>query len=342
MADYVLSSKTKDKPFFPKFMLLNEDIQLNIISFISDTPFATTDTTYTNNINQNQLLELGLSPLTYILPVVSKHFHSLLKSTQADYLWKESLIRRIENESFIWKNGLMSLITKLENNTETTDSIKDVNDANIILNAAYKSYSDFYGLTSPVDNINQLLFRNVVCDYVRIVAPVFVMEGDAKIDQVIGLHLFEPRYRLLMEEVMSDMPFRYKMGEALPGPNYPTFIYANNTPIGVSTPAVIVQVNQCVMHENGEADVFLMPIAHVWLERIWMRPNTGRLHMASAVRMPEKASLNMEDNSALFYHATHHGQHRSDDHVGVPNSAEYQSIFQILSEVYQHNRLQEE
>ena len=69
-------------------------------------------------------------------------------------------------------------------------------------------------------------------------------------------------------KVMSDAPFRYKMGEAFPGQNYPTCICANNTHIGMSTPAVIVQANKCVMHENVDADVSLMPTSHDGLERV--------------------------------------------------------------------------
>ena len=335
MTDY--NSPTQRK--FPAFMALNEDIQLNILSFISDTPFATTDTTYTNNINENQLMDLCKSPLTHTLPLVSKHFRSLLGSKQADYLWKETLVRRIENEPFIWKKGMLSLITRWENNPSTAAALENTDDAEIILNAAYESRQKFYAYTSPVSNINQLLFRSLVSGYVRLVAPAFIMEGDAQIDNMIALHFFEPRYRILIRQVMANFPPEYSRGETIRGPNYPQFIYANNTPVSVSIPAVIVQVKQCYIHDNGEADVFLMPTAHVWLERIWVRPNSGRLHVASAIRMPEKASLNMEDNSAASFYTTH--GHHIDEHTAIPTSYEHHSIFQILSEVYRHNRTQD-
>jgi len=325
---------TTASKFFPRFMTLNEDIQLNILSFISDTPFATTDTTYTNNINENQLIDLCESPLTHVLPLVSQHFRTLLQLVEADYLWKESLIRRIQNEPFIWKEGILSMIAKWDNNAATSSTLEDVDDAERILNVASGSYRKFQGVTndSVVKDIHQLLFRNIVSGYIRCEGPVFIMEGDAHLNQLLGLHLFEPRYRLLIREVMSKSPQEHMMGNPIPGPNYPTFIYANHSSISPSTPAVLVQVKQCSIYQSGEADVFLMPIAHVWIEREWERPKSGGLHMARAIRMPKKASLNMGETAlAAYYTMTRERREAGEDY----------SIQQILSEVYQHNQLQQ-
>lgn len=292
------NTSSTNHSFFPQFMSFSEDMQLYIISFISDTPFATADAALnTNNVKETQLIDLCKSPLTHTLPCVSKHFYSLLRSKQADYLWKESLRQRIQNDSYshVWKNGIISLINKWDNNNNNNTStattamtLEDANDAELILNAACKYYQRYHGIVSV--NINQSLFRSLVSGYIRVTGPVFIMPGYAEMNRLIGLRLFEPRYRLLIREVMADSPTEHRMGEEIPGPNYPNFIYANNTPIGVSTPAVIVQVKQCFMHLNGVADIVIMPAAHVWLERIWIRPNTERLHMACAIRMPVRES----------------------------------------------------
>merc|ERR1711862_515334 len=169
---------------------LNEDMQLHVLSFISDAPFSTNDKTYTNNINSNQLDDLCESPLTHVLPIVSQHFRTLLRSQQADYLWKESLVRRIKTESFIWKSGILYMIAEWDSSADMS-SLNDVNDADLLLNAASKSYKKFLGIdinSTAVNNIYQMLFRSIVSGYLRFEGPVFIMPGNAQLNHLIGLH----------------------------------------------------------------------------------------------------------------------------------------------------------
>lgn len=291
-ADFSDDESSTKLDFFPQFMSLNEDMQLQIISFISDTPFETLDTTDARNMDENQLIDLCQSTLTHTLPFVSKYFYVLLRSSEGDHLWKESLMRRMQKDnSFTWKNGICALIKKWENDNITAElSLHHTNDAESLLKVASRSYQKYHGIAWLENNINQLLFRSVVTGYVRYTGHVFIMPGNAQVGELTALRLFELRYRLLISEVMVNFPTVYGMGEVISGPNYPTFIYANNTPISVGTSAVIVQVKQCFTSENGIAQVIVMPIAHVLLERIWIRPNCGNLHMASVIRMPESTT----------------------------------------------------
>ena len=113
------------------------------------------------------------------------------------------------------------------------------------------------------------------------------------------MHFFEPRYRLLIAEVMAREPPHHRAGVPIvPSSrrNFPRFIYANHTPLAPRSPACIVQVRQCRIYENSTADVLLVPIAHVWLERISVRPNTGGLYEATVIRMGGGASRAVENN----------------------------------------------
>merc|ERR1711982_302695 len=99
------------------------------------------NTNYTIKINLNRSDDSCESPLKHLLPMVSQYFRELLQSQQADYLWKESLVRRMEDEPFIWKNGMLSMIAKWDGNVITTaKSLDDEDDAEVILNAATSSY----------------------------------------------------------------------------------------------------------------------------------------------------------------------------------------------------------
>lgn len=143
-----------------------------------------------------------------------------------------------------------------------------------------------------------------------------------------GLHFFEPRYRLLISEVMSGYPVNARRGQRiapvipdiLPSTNpvrdervkfdllnflekhessiqkyqVPTFIHAHQPPVAPNTPATIVQVVHCQIAADGRADVFLKPIGYVWIERIWERLGSGGLFEARGIRMDNEESRRYE------------------------------------------------
>lgn len=117
-----------------------------------------------------------------------------------------------------------------------------------------------------------------------------------------GLHLFEPRYRLLIEEVMEGEPQQYKEGVPIPlnkRSTFPQFLYGYHS-LEIGSPACIVQVRKCRIYGDRRADVVLVPVAHVWLKSIKLRPSTGNLYEATAFRMNRKATIAVESNMSLF------------------------------------------
>mmetsp|Transcript_14820 Transcript_14820/g.22643 ORF Transcript_14820/g.22643 Transcript_14820/m.22643 type:complete len:163 (-) Transcript_14820:186-674(-) len=123
------------------------------------------------------------------------------------------------------------------------------------------------------------------------------MTGAVRLGQPFGLHFFEPRYRLLIAEVMQNWPESARRGESIVASSrglLPTFIYAHMSPLAPTTPACLVQVRNCMIHPDGSADVMLTPVAYVSLEQVWERPNSRGLFEASCLRMGRLQTLQIE------------------------------------------------
>ncbi len=163
----------------------------------------------------------------------------------------------------------------------------------------------------------QGLYRSIVLRHLRYQGPVFIMGSSVRLERPYGLHFFEPRYRVLISEVMASYPISARRGERIspivpgifpPPPvvcaemkssivdlvkkneslmteyHQPTFIHAHRE-FGTNCLATIVQVQICSINPNGTADVLLKPIAYIWIEKIWERRGTGGLYEASGIRM---------------------------------------------------------
>jgi len=155
------------------------------------------------------------STVTGVLPLVCRQFNDFCKST---YFWRSALERLRVKDSYLWEEGLQRMIP-----TGTP------HDAPLSENEDCKA-----------------LFRRIVDGYIKFSGPVFYMTGRVRIGQAFGLHFFEPRYRLLIQEVMADWPPEARQGSAIAAHNgrFPTFIYANVSPLAPTTPACLVQVSQ--------------------------------------------------------------------------------------------------
>jgi hypothetical protein len=251
--------------FFPKFTELSEDLMVYVISYVATVPLEHPHAS-------------PRSTLTGVLPLVCKQFNHFCKS---DYLWQTSLKRLKRTDPSLWEEGLVRLLPHgLIAEENLVDQLHDV------LQIDYKS-----------------IHRRVVDTYIRVTGPVFYMTGALRLGRDIGLHFFEPRYRLLIAEVMRDWPVSARQGGPIGalthggdgrGGRLPTFIYAHMAPLAPTTPACLVQVRQCIIHPDGSADVLLTPVSYVWLERVWERPNSGRLCSATCLRMGREQARQME------------------------------------------------
>ena len=182
--------------------------------------------------------------------------------------------------------------------------------------------------TATSSGIYQCIYRSILQHHIRYQAPVFYMPTSVRLGVEYGLHFFEPRYRILISEVMSGYPVSARRGQRIhpmiPGVyptnghirdeaikvqllnfletneslihqyQVPTFIHAHQSPLAPNTPATIVQVTYCQISPDGRADVMLNPIAYIWLQSIWERPGTGGLFEARGLRMETEVGKRYE------------------------------------------------
>lgn len=202
--------------------------------------------------------------------------------------------------------------------------------------------------TASSSGIYQCLYQSILFRHMRYRAPIFNMGSSVKLGEPYGLHFFEPRYRVLISEIMSQYPVSARRGNPiapiLPGlipqnnaqrrivmdaelqvylldlleknesilqeHNLPTFIHAHQSPLRRNIPATIVQVQMCAAAPDGSADVFLNPIAYIWLEDIWERPGTGGLLEGRGIRMGTKSSKAYERWSGMSAYTAGDGRGR--------------------------------
>jgi hypothetical protein len=250
---------------FSQWRQLNDDLMMHVISYAADAPFE---------------LPHQRSALTHVLPLVCRDFHAKCRS---EYLWKRALERLVRKDPDLWQVGLLKLLPRNQRD-QIPPNVNQVVYVHDQIEAA--SYQDVY--------------RRIVSTHIRVEYPVFCMNGHVQLNEPFGLHFFEPRYRLLIAEVMRDFPPEARQGNTI-HPNQagemPTFCYAHVQPFAPTSPACLVHVRNCHMHADGTADVFLVPVSYVWLERMWERPNTGRLYQAQCIRMGNVSTRQMEERA---------------------------------------------
>lgn len=259
---------SSEQQYFPQFEALNEDLMVNILSYVATVPFEVVHAR-------------PRSTVTGVLPLVCKQFNQFCKR---DYFWQTSLKRLKVADPYLWEEGLLRL---LPDGVKASENLVD--QLHEALNIDYKS-----------------IFRNVLDTYIRITGPVFYMTGLVRIGHAFGLHFFEPRYRILIAEVMRNWPEEARQGAPIAADQnglFPVFIYAHMAPLAPTTPACLVRVQSCNIHADGSADVMLVPVAYVWLERVWERRGAGRLCNATCIRMGRDQAREMEGANAPHGHA---------------------------------------
>ncbi len=197
----------------------------------------------------------------------------------------------------------------------------------------------------------KFIYHQVLIRHVRYRGPVFYMDSEMQLGEPYGLHLFEPRYRILISEVMSRYPLNARRGgrilPMLPGllpppargrmidddlkaitlnllkdnesiiENFkmPTFIHAHQSPLRQNTPATIVRVRMCDISADGSADVELKPLAYIWIDKVAERPFSGGLYEAVGIKMGAEATASYERWSGM--RAYGRGDGRGREH-GLP------------------------
>ena len=254
---------------FPQFSELTEDICRIIVSFVADAP-------HEFEVRHSRVTRYHPASMTSIFPYVSKAFRRLAEDEDN---WKAALLRQLSNEErqHIWKSGLRRMLP-------LDYSMED--DSNLLIHV-----KDHFQDSLTYKGMYKLVFSR----HIKFEAPMFLMPCSVTLGETYGLHLFEPRYRRMIRDLMDacDNPAAARNGEPIrPGV----------TPDGMLQPpliihfclpqhlrkgaiAVLVQVLWCRTYEQDTADVQLMPIAWVKLDQIWSRRDQGDLFYAHATRL---------------------------------------------------------
>lgn len=233
---------------------------MSVLSFVADAPFEVMPENYRK------------SSLTHKIPHVSRKFRYLSKS---DLYWKTALERQVENEPANWRTALHRICK-----TKPTDvCYKNESVEEIVMRTHNMQGKPRY----------QQIYQDVVSKHLRFKGPVFMKSGQVVLGEAYTLLISEPRYRLLIAQVMKNQPEEALSGGPVQGE--PTFLHANRNPLAPKTPAVLVQVVRCQLHADGSADIICMPRHYVWLENVWLEE--GRLFHAQSLRMTALATRQM-------------------------------------------------
>jgi len=293
----ISNQRQKMSRSFHQFEKLSDDNIVSVLAFVGDAPFELPPSTGIR-------FEDGRSTMTNVLPRISKKIHSILKNS--DYLWKLALERIVKNNPWPWENGLKQFILKNSSDPDMTQQ----NERSCDENDDYPSRSSLLEesiriiTASEVNDQRGDSFRNDADDNLahhrifkwifkwiktmNITSPLFQMPGTVHLGSRFALHFFEPRFRLLIAEVMAPFPPTARQGKAISPKSsgaLPTFIYANCRHLQKGATVTIVRVINCYIFPDGTADVILEALTYAKIYQVWERPNSRGLCEASAFKL---------------------------------------------------------
>ena len=247
--------------------------------------------------------------LTHVLPLVSKRFHALCN--QSDSLWIEALERQMGlgpelrsdiGQGDLWELGIKNFIHCTVCNESTDAPIRTDNSDNsgvdndeclnqLIPRACdcvvkQQKQHELQNSSPPAKEV----FRRVLLNHKPIRLPVFSMFCPTSIGEEINLRLFEPRYRLMINEVLMGRSERERKGFPTTNPR-PRFLFANRSGTWRKDVACVVEVRRCLIRRDGIADISIVPIQWAILTELVQRPESGGLRDAVIMRAPRRIRL---------------------------------------------------
>ena len=263
---------------FPQFSQLTDELKILVLSFVADAPFEQT-------VAANGNASVRESSLTHTLPLVCQQFRSFCES---DELWRAAIERQLKREPYLWEGGLNRIAAADDRQGTSGEDAKEAPESKQ-RQAPKDLISKSHAALGQSGYKN--LYRQILNHHIRFSGPVFMMPAPLKIGEPYELHFFEPRYRLMISEVMADQPDEAKRGGRIRG--NVTIVHAHRMPVAPTSPVMLVHVLRCFVYPDGRADVLLFPVAYAWIEKLWVRQNSGNLYYSQVMRMGKKESGEM-------------------------------------------------
>lgn len=242
-------SKTEEKEVYPQFARFGElpdSAQHHVLSFLATAP--------KERIFDGENFSDERGSLTRTLPFVCTKFREFC---QSERLWELCLDRALRTDQ-VWSAALGRMTPNLETPQGLVPALRQ-----------------HYNLSSC-----QTLYKMILDEHIRIKLPIFFMPMQFDTDTPhprYQLHFFEPRYRLMMAELMRGHDHQ-------PGENGPVFLHVIDMRGPASKVAALVRVVECVFATDGRCVAELEVVGSVRLRRCWVRPQSYSLYYGDGYR----------------------------------------------------------
>jgi len=280
---------------FP-LLSLSDDLIIHVLSFASSAPFecidddealykdhvslvAKNNTPYLSpfqpivgnyqqaargRVEESKLTANSFGTLTHVLPVVCKKFYELCY--QSDHLWKEAMERLSVASSTVWGLGISQIVATKHSQRDASFSSNPCEQAAVVCEGGKNAFQRIVEVYQPFTTT----------------APLFLMGGnhDAPVlQQSFNLNILEPRYRLMISQLMQSRPLSDKEGSWIASPGRPRFLFSSglSSPLTEGDPVFLVEIQRCKIKHNGRALITILPILQTRIQSMQMRPNSCAL-----------------------------------------------------------------
>jgi hypothetical protein len=264
--------------------------------------------------------------LTHVLPLVCKQFYILCneyntlwtESLERLLGFKNSPSRCDIGSSDLWEKGLLSFIQSSGRAIGDDTALNDISEGPIdesvhseyervrklISKAEHCLYRQNQSPTridgsakdcvvqepadgSLEDGVAQEVFRQVLLYHKPVRLPVFTFIASTAVGEELYFRLHEPRYRLLIADVMAGRSASERNGYPLVPPR-PRFLFACKPDPLQRKVACLVEVRRCHIHRDGITDIVIVPISYVVMQDVVARPGSGGLLDATVLQSPTR------------------------------------------------------
>eukprot|EP00977_Amphora_coffeiformis_P012166 scaffold2992_cov214-Amphora_coffeaeformis.AAC.48 len=239
-----------ESPGFPLFQELPESVQYHVFSFVAKAPLE--------KIFGVDSFHDSAGALAKTLPLVCKKFRDFSRS---EPLWQASLERAIARDK-VWSEALSRMGVAAPHNLVAARNLIPT-----LLASAN---------VSTCKNLYQVILN----ENIRVRLPIFFMPMEfdkATPNPRYQLHFFEPRYRIMMAELMRGF-------EQDPGDDGPVFLHVVDMRGPRAKAGALVRIRECAFAPDGRAMADLQVIGSVRLKRCWVRPQSYSLYYGEGYR----------------------------------------------------------